>query len=438
MARFFELFAGVGLVREALVPLGWECVYANDFDVSKQAIYAAKFPDHDGFDGRDIWKVEAAELPRPVDLIAASFPCIDLSLAGKREGLTGRHSGAFWAFVRILEQLREDGSLPRALMIENVTGFLSSNDGQDLHTAIRALNDLGFTVDVVRVTAEHFTPQSRPRIFVLAIRDDLAEDAMTVSGSETSYAWARAVTANPAIRPRKIQDLMLFDTSNAYQGSLLKKKTGGLRFGVIDFPELPEREQSLVDIVDWREDLWWSTERTNKALREMNPLHEQRIRLMIEAGGRRVATAYRRRRNGKSVYEVRGDGVAGCLRTARGGSSTQIVLVAERGAVRMRWMTPREYARLQGSDLPEELLVFSDAALRTAFGDAVCVPAVRWVAENALASILRTPRRSQPHQQAMSLGDLKGSSPTTREYPGKEGEREAARESTVCNYLGGS
>ncbi len=71
-------------MRDALEPLGWECVYANDFDASKQAIYGARFPDHEHFDGRNLWEVDAAELPRPVDLIAASFPCIDLSLAGNR------------------------------------------------------------------------------------------------------------------------------------------------------------------------------------------------------------------------------------------------------------------------------------------------------------------------------------------------------------------
>lgn len=123
----------------------------------------------------------------------------------------------------------------------------------------------------------------------------------------------------------------------------------------------------------------------------MGPLHLARVREMVEAGERRAATAYRRRRDGKSVYEVRSDGVAGCLRTARGGSSTQLVIVAEAGEVRIRRMTPREYARLQGCEYQDELDVFPESDLRTAFGDAVCVPAVEWVADHAFGAVLDAP-----------------------------------------------
>lgn len=390
MATFYELFAGIGLVREALEPLGWRCTYANDFDPMKRAIYRARFPDHKDLDGRDLWTVEATELPRPVNLIAASFPCIDLSLAGKREGLAGRHSGAFWAFVRVLEQLREDEASPRALMIENVTGFLSSNGGQDFGTAVRALNDLGYRVDAVQVTAEWFTPQSRPRLFLLGVREDLAELVMTTPEAATEGEWARAVAANPALRPRKIRRLMLEREVAQVQPSLLVEESEApeeSRWGTIGFPVPPRREEDFANVVDWEEDSWWGTERTERALREMAPLHKEKIRKMIEGGGRRAATAYRRTRNGASVYEIRDDGVAGCLRTASGGSSTQIVVVVENGEVRMRLMSPREYARLQGGGYADDLDAFGAATLRTAFGDAVCVPTVRWIAEHAFGPL---------------------------------------------------
>lgn len=386
MARFYELFAGIGLVREALEPLGWECVYANDFDPKKQAIYSTRYPGCEHFDGRDLWDVNPAELPRPVDLIASSFPCIDLSLAGNRRGLAGEHSGAFWAFVRVLEKLRESGDEPGAVMIENVTGFLSSNKGMDFRTAVRALNDLGYRMDAVQVTAEYFTPQSRPRLFVLGIRQDLAPAAMVVPESSADE-WRRAVLSDPSIRPRLVREMMLGGRISG-QSSLFDEAHDDFSWGVVRFPEMPRRTQDLADIVD-HEGSWWSRERTERALSEMAPLHRARVCEMVEKGGRQAATAYRRRRNGKSVYEVRSDGVAGCLRTARGGSSTQIVVAAEEGEVRMRWMSPREYARLQGCEYQPELDSFSEADLRTAFGDAVCVPAVRWVAEHALDPVRR-------------------------------------------------
>lgn len=393
MGTFYELFAGIGLVREALEPLGWSCVYANDFDPTKQAIYKIRFPDHEDLDGRDLWEVSAAELPQPVDLVAASFPCIDLSLAGKREGLAGHHSGAFWAFVRVLEQLREDGVSPRALLIENVTGFLSSNGGRDFGTAVRVLNDLGYKADAIQVTAEHFTPQSRPRLFLLGVRKDLTDLVMTTPEAVTGGEWAQAVAANSAFRPCRIQRLMLRREEAEVQPSLLEEREEPeeLSWGVIDFPVLPRREEDFLDIVDWQEDSWWSVERTERALREMVPLHRGKVRKMIERGGLQAATAYRRRRNGESVYEVRNDGVAGCLRTARGGSSTQIVVVTEDGEVRMRLMSPREYARLQGGEYMDDLDAFGASALRTAFGDAICVPAVRWIAQHAFGPLLELP-----------------------------------------------
>jgi DNA (cytosine-5)-methyltransferase 1 len=82
---------------------------------------------------------------------------------------------------------------------------------------------------------------------------------------------------------------------------------------------------------------------------------------------------------------VRFDGLAGCLRTPRGGSAKQVVIVIERGEVRMRWMTPREYARLQGASdyvLPENIIqgLFG-------FGDAVCVPVIEWIDRNMLTPV---------------------------------------------------
>lgn len=399
MASFYELFAGIGLVREAIEPLGWECVYANDFDPKKRAIYRARFPAEGSvdLDGRDLWDVNPDELPRPVDLVASSFPCIDLSVAGNRRGLAGEHSGAFWAFVRVLESLRDSGDAPRAVMIENVVGFLSSNEGEDFRVALRALSDLGYRLDVVQVTAERFTPQSRPRVFVLALREDAAGEAMTLPEEVSPEEWRCAVEAGGDVRPKLVRKMMLEDASVAAQGTLLDDsgqpgpdEASGLLWGAVAFPEPPRRVQHFSDIVEWEAGYWWPPERVERALAEMGPLHRARIQEMVEAGERRAATAYRRRRNGRSVYEVRSDGVAGCLRTARGGSSTQLVIVAEAGEVRVRQMTPREYARLQGCEYQDELDAFSESDLRTAFGDAVCVPAVKWVAAHAFGQGLGT------------------------------------------------
>lgn len=93
--------------------------------------------------------------------------------------------------------------------------------------------------------------------------------------------------------------------------------------------------------------------------------------------------------------------LAGCLRTPRGGSSKQIVFVAGEGKIRMRWMNPREYARLQGCpDYP--ITVDRNEAL-WGFGDAVCVPVIGWIAENVLSQLF--PSSAGVRERAQAAGD---------------------------------
>jgi DNA (cytosine-5)-methyltransferase 1 len=96
-----------------------------------------------------------------------------------------------------------------------------------------------------------------------------------------------------------------------------------------------------------------------------------------------VCRAYRRIRQKNQRAEVHFAGLAGCLRTLSGGSSKQIVLVAGQGELRLRWMSPVEYARLQGFERPLPL----DAAnkMMSAFGDAVCVPVISWIDHHLLS-----------------------------------------------------
>lgn len=99
-------------------------------------------------------------------------------------------------------------------------------------------------------------------------------------------------------------------------------------------------------------------------------------------------TAYRRTRNGVAVWEVRPDDISGCLRTARGGSSKQAVVRLGNKRLQVRWMTPREYARLMGAGDYDLSAARNNQAL-FGFGDAVAVPAVSWLAENYLMPLVR-------------------------------------------------
>jgi DNA (cytosine-5)-methyltransferase 1 len=124
----------------------------------------------------------------------------------------------------------------------------------------------------------------------------------------------------------------------------------------------------------------------------MAPLHQTKVAQARQADGRQVGAVFRRTRteNGRSRQraEVRFDGLAGCLRTPRGGSSRQILMIIEDGQVRTRLMSGREGARLMG--LPDAYILPKSAtgALHVV-GDGVCLPVVRFIAERLIEPALR-------------------------------------------------
>ena len=136
--RFAEFFAGIGLVREAIEPLGWQCVFANDIAPRKEEMYRRRFGG-EHFHLGDIHDLGIGDLPPGLDLVTASFPCIDLSLAGNRAGLAGQHSGTVWPFLEIVTDLCMQRIPPSAVLLENVTGFLTSRGGADLADVCRRL-----------------------------------------------------------------------------------------------------------------------------------------------------------------------------------------------------------------------------------------------------------------------------------------------------------
>src|SRR5579872_4905373 len=161
-----EFFAGIGLVRLALQKAGWNVVFANDIDTKKFEMYAAAFGGGEYIVG-DIAALAPAAIPE-VGLATASFPCIDVSLAGARAGLGGQHSSVYWHFHRLLHGLGK--SRPRFVLLENVVGLLHSAAGEDLRAICSSLNELGYSCDLLLVDAVHFVPQSRPRLFVVGVQ----------------------------------------------------------------------------------------------------------------------------------------------------------------------------------------------------------------------------------------------------------------------------
>ncbi len=104
----------------------------------------------------------------------ASFPCQDLSLAGNGAGLKGKRSGIFWEFWRLIHGLNSENRAPRTVVLENVSGAITSHKGKDMAAISgNALAGEGYRFAPIVVDASYFLPQSRPRLFIIAVHQDL-------------------------------------------------------------------------------------------------------------------------------------------------------------------------------------------------------------------------------------------------------------------------
>lgn len=283
-----EFFAGIGLVRLALERKGWRVLFANDIDPDKFEMYEANFGNNH-FKLGDIHKLSADDIP-PCNLFTASFPCNDLSIAGAWTGLSGKESSAFWGLIQILKDMGE--RRPPIVMLENVIGFLQSRGGKDFETALLALNELGYSVDAFILNAIHWTPQSRARLFVIA------------KSGEADYRTGMAMDCDARPDP-----LVIF--INTHQN---------IRWNIRKLPKLPKPTTRLKEIIENLPDddlHWWSNERAEYLFGQLSEKHLLAARLMMGQKTWQYATAFRRVRYGRSMAELRTDGIAGCLRTPR-------------------------------------------------------------------------------------------------------------------------
>lgn len=373
---FYEFFAGGGMARAGLGN-GWTCQFANDFNEMKARTYALNWGSEHLVCG-DVAAVTTAQLPGRADLTWASFPCQDLSLAGKYRGLgeasseVMTRSGTFWPFWKLMKDLLAESRAPRLIVLENVVGAITSREGRDFEAICNALSGAGYCYGAVVIDARHFVPQSRPRLFFVAVAEDVPIP-VGLFRREADKLWH-----TPALC--------------AAQERLHGMAKAQWRWWSMEKP--PARNIGFADLIEEEPThcRWHSKAQTERLLAMMTPLHLAKIDQARASGERRVGGVYKRTRldeHGikRQRAEVRFDDIAGCLRTPAGGSSRQAIIVVEGRSIRSRLLSPREAARLMGLDdsyiLPDR---YNDAY--HVAGDGVCVPVVRYIAEQLLEPIL--------------------------------------------------
>lgn len=369
--KYYEFFAGGGMARLGLGDR-WSCLFANDFSPRKAQSYFENFhPEPDEFDDGDVFDIEPARLPRGADMAWASFPCQDLSLAGAGQGLNGARSGSFWGFWRLMQELANEGQPIPLIVLENVVGTISANQGNDFQTLLNKLVRYGYRIGPLVIDAQFFIPQSRPRLFIIAVHLDV-DVPPTLLQSYPDARWHPKVMVKAYQNiPKDIQEQWLW----------------------WNLPYPPARSINLIDLLEDNPAgvKWHTPHETNRLLELMTPLHRAKVKAAQESGKRVVGTIYRRIRTHDGVKaqraEIRIDDVSGCLRTGSGGSSKQFLMIIEGDSIRSRLLSPREAARLMGVNDAYELPAnYSDAY--HLMGDGLVVPVVSWLSEHILLPLL--------------------------------------------------
>ena len=163
----------------------------------------------------DIRKLDDAEIPE-ADVWAAGFPCQDLSLArmGPRSGLRGSQSGLFHEFVRLIR-----GRNPRAIVLENVHGLLSSHGGRDFAIVLKALDELGYGVAWRVLNSKDFgVPQQRRRVYIVAMHRGWGDPGKVLLEPECGDWNTKKSRSNGKKSPSLFQTII----GNPCQGPLVK------------------------------------------------------------------------------------------------------------------------------------------------------------------------------------------------------------------------
>ena len=179
--RLIELFAGIGAQAKALENLGVNFEHWKICEFDKYPVCSYNAIHHTNFLPSDITKIHAEDLEiKDTDkyeyIMTYSFPCTDLSLAGKRLGMSresGTRSGLLWEVERLLKECNEKGNLPQILLMENVPQVIGEGNKKDFDEWYNFLATLGYSSKYKILNSKNFgIPQNRQRCYMVSILGD--------------------------------------------------------------------------------------------------------------------------------------------------------------------------------------------------------------------------------------------------------------------------
>lgn len=336
MLTFGSLFSGIGGFDLGFEQAGMTCRWQCEIDTAASKVLS----NHWSIPNIGDVKHVGSSTTESVDLICGGFPCQDVSIAGRREGLAGVRSGLWFEFKRIIGETR-----PRWVVIENVPGLLSSNRGADFATIIQGLANSGYGVGWRILDAQYFgVAQRRRRVFIVgSLGNGRAAEVLFEQES---------LRGNTQTRREGEEKPAYTLTASA---SKCGKGDGGININLIPF--CMATGQSNAEIV-------------NDGSPSLTTNHEQPIIWVNHQQDHSI--------------RVQDQCLSPTLTRFAGTGGNNVPLVG------IRRLTPVECERLQG--FPDGWTAGqSDSARYRQLGNAVAVPVARWIAERIINTCYPSP-----------------------------------------------
>lgn len=236
----------------------------------------------------------------------------------------------------------------------------------------QVLRERSYKIGPMLLDARHWVPQSRPRVFVVAAREDVDTSKL----EDNSPNWLHPEPVRKAIAG--LDDIIFWS-----------------------MPHPKKQPKSLSDLIDWDAPVF-DEARTQALLAIVAPKHRELLN-KLPCNQRAVFPGYRRTRHGKQVLELRFDNISGCLRTAEGGSSRQFLLIHDKAQWKARLITPLEAALLMGAPKSYKLSRSYNESYN-AMGDAVVVPVVKHLVDHLFVPLTQAANAHQSWQHGEHAG----------------------------------
>lgn len=159
MKYFYDLFAGIGGFRLGLERAGFKCVGSCEIDKYSREVYKKNFGDYPT--ERDVRELVPSKLQH-FDILTAGFPCQSFSVAGNEKGFNDDRGNLFFEIIKITKEKK-----PSILLLENVKGLLSNDNGRTFLRILIELDAIGYDIQWQIINGKYYRPQYRERIFII-------------------------------------------------------------------------------------------------------------------------------------------------------------------------------------------------------------------------------------------------------------------------------